>query len=186
MRTRPRAGTTTSCSTSSGTSCSRFTFSRFCSRSGAPEIWRAVAEHSRQKLIRRHPHVFGEVEVAGADEVLRNWDAIKRGESGRQPGTFGEIPDNLPATLYASKVLRRAASAGAPPGGAGLTAEAGRVVALDAGSDRSDRFDQVGDLLLAAVAASRELEVDAELALRAAADRFRRRIEDQEADAERE
>src|SRR4051812_29854613 len=72
----------------------------------------AVAEHCRQKLIRRHPHVFGEVEVSGADEVLRNWDEIKRGEEGREPGVFGDVPENLPGPLYARKLLRRAASSG--------------------------------------------------------------------------
>src|SRR5689334_24692494 len=49
-----------------------------------------VAEHCRQKLIRRHPHVFGDVEAASAGEVLRNWDEIKQTEAGREPGIFGE------------------------------------------------------------------------------------------------
>ena len=71
-----------------------------------------VAEHCRQKLIRRHPHVFGDVEVAHAGEVLRNWDAIKQGEEGREPGIFGEVPENLPGPLYARKVQRRAATSG--------------------------------------------------------------------------
>ena len=51
-----------------------------------------VAEHVTEKLIRRHPHVFGEVEAENAQEVLRNWDAIKRDEPGREPGVFGEVP----------------------------------------------------------------------------------------------
>src|SRR5215213_4859385 len=72
----------------------------------------AVAEHCRQKLIRRHPHVFGDIEVADAGEVLSNWDQIKAGEAGREPGVFGEVPENLPALLYARKLQRRAASAG--------------------------------------------------------------------------
>ena len=55
-----------------------------------------VAEHCRQKLIRRHPHVFGETEVANAGEVLRNWDQIKRTEPGREEGIFGDVPENLP------------------------------------------------------------------------------------------
>ena len=72
----------------------------------------AVAEHCRQKLIRRHPHVFGDVEAETAGEVLQNWDAIKATEAGREPGIFGEVPENLPALLYARKVQRRAATAG--------------------------------------------------------------------------
>src|ERR671921_649571 len=71
-----------------------------------------VAEHCRQKLIRRHPHVFGDVEAETAGEVLRNWDQIKSTEAGREPGIFGEVPENLPGTLYARKVQRRAASTG--------------------------------------------------------------------------
>src|SRR5438874_9206200 len=57
-----------------------------------------VAEHCRTKLIRRHPHVFGDVEVDNASEVLRNWDQIKREEEGREPGVFGDVPQNLPST----------------------------------------------------------------------------------------
>ena len=72
----------------------------------------AVAEHVTEKLIRRHPHVFGETEAATAGEVLRNWDRIKQDEAGREPGIFGEVPENLPGPLYARKVQRRAATSG--------------------------------------------------------------------------
>jgi len=113
----------------------------------------AVAEHCRQKLIRRHPHVFGEVEAETAGEVLANWDEIKKAEPGREQGIFGDVPENLPGPTYARKVLRRASSAD---------------VALP------DDFERVGDLLFNAVALARSLRVDPELALRAAADRFRR------------
>ena len=71
-----------------------------------------VAEHVTDKLIRRHPHVFGEVQAPTAPDVLRNWDAIKREEPGREPGLFGEVPENLPSLLHARKVQRRAASRG--------------------------------------------------------------------------
>src|SRR3954451_3399961 len=71
-----------------------------------------VAEGVREKLIRRHPHIFGAVEAEDSGTVLRNWDAIKRTEAGREPGLFGEVPDNLPGPLYARKVQRRAASSG--------------------------------------------------------------------------
>jgi MazG family protein len=125
-----------------------------------------VAEHCRQKLIRRHPHVFGDTEAETAGEVLRNWDQIKQGEEGREPGIFGEVPENLPGPLYARKLLRRASSAGVS-------------VAPDPVSDHleADDFDSVGDLLFAAVALAREKKVDPELALRSAANRFRERIE---------
>jgi nucleoside triphosphate diphosphatase len=158
----------------------------------------AVADHCRTKLIRRHPHVFGQVEVEDAAEVLRNWDEIKRAEEGRGGELFADVPETLPAPLYARKLLRRASAGGRdwPPEGASerLRAEAERVTALGTGgetagdpaltapppaseADRDARFDAVGDLLLAVVAAARELRVDPELALRAAADRFRHEME---------
>src|SRR4051794_23964286 len=71
-----------------------------------------AAEHCRQKLIRRHPHVLGDVAVEHAGEALRNWHASKRTEPGREPGIFGAVPENLPGALYAPKVQRRAASSG--------------------------------------------------------------------------
>ena len=129
----------------------------------------AVAEHCRQKLIRRHPHVFGDVEASTAGEVLANWDEIKRGEEGREPGIFGDVPENLPGPLYARKLLRRATSAGVEVEPMPLAEH------LDA-----DDFESVGDLLFAAVALAREKKVDPELALRSAADRFRERIEQEE------
>jgi len=140
-----------------------------------------VAEHVRQKLIRRHPHVFGDVEVAHAGEVLANWDQIKRTEAGREPGIFGEVPENLPSLLYARKVQRRTASSGldvdAPP----YEAVAGELEQLEAAGDPDARFHEVGDLLFAAVNVARKLKVDPELALRASADRFRSRVEAAEA-----
>ncbi len=124
----------------------------------------AVADHCRQKLIRRHPHVYGEVEASTAGEVLANWDQIKQGEPGREAGIFGEVPENLPGPLYARKVLRRAGSAGIEAPEADLHA------LVDGAAD----FDSVGELLFACVALARRLKVDPELALRAAADTFRR------------
>ena len=132
----------------------------------------AVAEHCRQKLIRRHPHVFGEVEVEGAAEVLRNWDAIKAGEEGREQGIFGEVPENLPALLYARKLQRRAATAGLlPPSGEAPPVCKRRAV-----------FDDIGDRLFALVDEARHVRVDPELALRAAAQRFRDRTAEPQGD----
>ena len=98
-------------------------------------------------------------------EVLRNWDQIKAGEDGREPGIFGDVPENLPALLYARKVQRRAATAG-------------RIERSPAGQpdDRDAAFAEVGDRLFEVVDEARRLRVDPELALRAASQRFRDRI----------
>ncbi len=128
-----------------------------------------VAEHCRQKLIRRHPHVFGDVEADSASAVLRNWDEIKAGEAGREPGIFGEVPENLPALLYARKLQRRAASAGAIEPAPDAPQPAAR----------EDAFHEIGERLFAAVDEARRLRVDPELALRAAAQRFRDRLDTQ-------
>ena len=136
-----------------------------------------VAEHVRQKLIRRHPHVFGDTEAETAGQVLRNWDAIKATERGREPGIFGEVPDNLPGPLYARKVQRRAASTGFDFDDVPYEAIEAELEELKAAEGREDRFHEVGDVLFAAVNVARKLKVDPELAVRAAADRFRGRVE---------
>jgi XTP/dITP diphosphohydrolase/tetrapyrrole methylase family protein/MazG family protein/ATP diphosphatase len=128
-----------------------------------------VASHCVEKLVRRHPHVFGEVRVESASEVLRNWDQIKRGEAGREPGVFGDVPETLPALLYARKLLRRAE---VPPSEASIASVRERLGALESG----DPFEAIGDVLFELVALARGLRVDPELALRSAADRFRERV----------
>ena len=152
-----------------------------------------VAEHCRQKLIRRHPHVFGTqdageaLQARTAGEVLRNWDEIKADEPGREAGIFGEVPENLPGPLLARKVQRRAASSGFDSDDlqtplAGVLACAEQLDATaGAGADRDAVFDEVGDVLFAAVNVARRLKVDPELALRASSERFRARVEAAEA-----
>jgi uncharacterized protein YabN with tetrapyrrole methylase and pyrophosphatase domain len=158
-----------------------------------------VAEHCRQKLIRRHPHVFpnrgpdapaqdrdegpddprGKIVAQTAGEVLRNWDQIKAGEAGREPGIFGEVPENLPGPLYARKVQRRAATSGFDFEHVPFETVEGELEELRAAAgDREAAFHEVGDVLFAAVNVARKLKVDPELALRAAADRFRGRVQD--------
>ncbi len=138
-----------------------------------------VANGVTEKLIRRHPHVFGEVQAETAGEVLRNWDEIKRGEPGREQGVFGEVPDNLPSPLYARKLQRRVASSGFDVPGVEAPAESIRdqLGALLGAGDEEERFEALGDLLFAAVNLARKLRVDPELALRASADRFRARVQ---------
>ncbi|MGN6169857.1 MAG: MazG family protein [Solirubrobacteraceae bacterium] len=136
----------------------------------------AVAEHCAEKLIRRHPHVFGSARAESAREVLRNWDQIKRGEEGREPGIFGDVQDTLPALLYARKVQRRAG--GSPPPSELASVERARegLLTLETAHGRDEQFDALGDALFELVAVARGLHVDPELALRAAADRFRERV----------
>ena len=121
----------------------------------------AVADRMTEKLIRRHPHVFGDVEIDSAEAVVRNWDAIKRGESG---SIFGDLPETLPATLYARKIIRRAENAGleAPD----------RAAADAAGTQGRGAFDSIGARLFALIAEARDHDVDPELALRTYARRF--------------
>ena len=129
----------------------------------------AVAEACRAKLIRRHPHVFGDREARTAGEVVRNWDQIKRDVEGGGE-VFGPIPGTLPSTLYAKKVLKRAESAGFRlPGGSGRLGRPRTVHNAEAGDP--------GERLLAAVRAAVDAGVDPELALRQAADRFKDEVD---------
>ena len=129
-----------------------------------------VAEGTVQKLIRRHPHVFGEAEAKTAGQVLQNWDQIKREEEGR--GTdepFADVPENLPSLLYARKVQRRALSAGLEG------TEPEERIADPATREAAERW--IGEALFSLVDVARRLRVDPELALRASAQRFRERAE---------
>jgi uncharacterized protein YabN with tetrapyrrole methylase and pyrophosphatase domain len=132
----------------------------------------AVADSCREKLIRRHPHVFAEAEAPDAASVRRNWDEIKRGEEEAwRHGPAGDLPARLPAMLYAKKARRRVganAGRGEPP----LRRAREQGERLERAEGRDERFEAAGELLLSAVAAASEAEVDPELALRAAADRL--------------
>jgi len=157
---------------------------------GAGDLAR-VANHCHDKLVRRHPHVFApqELERAGlreartAGEVLSNWEAIKSSEGGREAGIFGEVPHSLPGPLLARKVQRRAAATGfdLPDAQEPLAALQAGVAQLEQhaahDADGAQLFDEVGDVLFAAVNVARKLRVDPELSLRAAAARFQARVE---------
>jgi len=128
-----------------------------------------VAEGVSQKLIRRHPHVFGDARADTPVEVRRNWDRIKREQEGRGAAEpFADLPENLPALLYARKLQRRAASAGVEG-----TEPAGEQLGDPAARDAAEAW--IGEALFALVDLARRMGVDPELALRAAAHRFRDR-----------
>ena len=137
-----------------------------------------VAEGIVRKLVRRHPHVFGDAAVAGAEDVLVNWERIKEEERGRAP-VDEAIPASLPALARASKVQRRAAGlGGAEVGGPPDDALRDAVAALAAaGEDAAVVEERLGDLLFAAVAVARAHGVDAEQALRRSTASFAGRFE---------
>ena len=127
-----------------------------------------VAEGLVRKLIRRHPHVFDDIDVSGAAEVLVNWEKLKAEEEGRRKGVDEEIPATLPALARAAKVQRRAAGWGfewrTVQGAMGALRE--EIDELELATDPANAEEEVGDVLFATVALARVLDVDAESALR--------------------
>ena len=143
-----------------------------------------VAEHVTAKMIHRHPHVFGDVEVAGADEVLANWEGLKNKEQ-RKQGRISALegaPKTLPALAWALSLQKRAARVGfdwkETEGVLEKVAEEARE--LGAEDDRQRQEEELGDLLFALVNLSRHLRVNPEDALRASSSRFQRRFEEME------
>jgi MazG family protein len=150
------------------------------------EVTRAI----EAKLIRRHPHVFGDAEARTAGRVRERWEDIKREQEGRE-GVFHHVPESLPALLHARKVQQRARAVGFEyPDLAGAVAdlddelrELHEAVAETGGEPAPETevdprvFDELGDVLFAAVNVARRLNVDPELALRAASSRFVERVE---------
>jgi tetrapyrrole methylase family protein/MazG family protein len=144
-----------------------------------------VTQGIHDKLVRRHPHVFGDIVADDTGTVLENWDEIKKVEKGRT-SIFDGIPRSLPSLAYAQKVGRKASKvgfdwpdvAGAFPKIAEETAELAEAMTE---TDAAATELELGDLLFAVVNVARHLKIDAELALRAASDKFRARFEGVEA-----
>jgi tetrapyrrole methylase family protein/MazG family protein len=139
-----------------------------------------VARGIHDKLVHRHPHVFGTVEASTAGQVMRNWEQIKQAEKGRSSVMDG-IPGHLPSLLYAHKVQRKAASAGFDwddVGGAWpkLAEEIGELESAVAGGRPAAVEEELGDVLFAVVNVARHLGIDPEAALRSAAAKFRERF----------
>jgi XTP/dITP diphosphohydrolase len=132
-----------------------------------------VADAIVTKLVRRHPHVFGDVTVSGADDVTRNWDAIKAAERATGDGpasALAGVPFGQPALALAAQLQRRAERAGIPPD-----------LAVPGGPDEGSRL---GAELFELVAQAREAGLDPELELRAAARRYADLVRRWEADAQ--
>jgi tetrapyrrole methylase family protein/MazG family protein len=131
-----------------------------------------VATTVHDKLHSRHPHVFGDVDAPAADDVVRNWEQIKKAEKGRE-SVFDGVPDAIPALLFALKVQKKAATLADD----GLDVASAATVALPddalgAVHQRTDE-DTIGALLFAVVDLARLSGVDPETALRAASVRYR-------------
>jgi tetrapyrrole methylase family protein/MazG family protein len=123
------------------------------------------------KLVRRHPHVFGDVQVEGAADVLRNWEALKKEERGEEP-LLDAVPKALPALAQAQSVQRRAAKAGVGPALVPPAAVTRILRDLTSATNGATAV-QLGDLLFGIVALARERDLDAEESLRLAVRRFR-------------
>jgi tetrapyrrole methylase family protein/MazG family protein len=145
-----------------------------------------VTRGVHDKLVRRHPHVFGDadgnlVDVSGTGEVLSNWDRIKRAEKVRE-SIFDGVPSALPGLAYAHKVQGRAAKVGFDwPDVSGalpkILEEASELAEVAAAGEDADAIaDELGDLLFAVVNVARHLGVDPEVSLRAATQKFRDRV----------
>lgn len=132
-----------------------------------------VARTITEKMVRRHPHVFGDVEVADADEVRRNWESIKAEEKGRASVLDG-VPGSLPALAYAAKLSKRAASVGFD--WRSLEPVLAKVDEELAELRVDPTADELGDLLFAVVNVANHLGHDPEAALRAASAKFRDRF----------
>jgi nucleoside triphosphate diphosphatase len=153
----------------------------------------SVARLVHEKLVRRHPHVFGDADARTAGRVRERWDEIKLTEGDRE-GIFHDIPESLPALLYARKVQRRAAATGFEyPDTEGALADLDdelrelKEALAEEGEPAPETephphvFEELGDVLFAAVNVARRLNVDPELALRSMTKRFVDRVECAEA-----
>ena len=143
-----------------------------------------IAENLRQKLVRRHPHVFADVVANSAEEVKANWEAIKEQERGSAASLMDGVPTGMPGLHRAAKIQRRAASVGFDWTSAAAVFDkvqeeiAELEVALP---DRSSAAHELGDLLFSVVNLARHLEIDPELALAAGIERFIARFRSMEA-----
>jgi MazG family protein len=144
---------------------------------GPDDVARAICE----KLVRRHPHVFGTTEVSGSEEVLHNWDAIKRREKEGRP-LLDDIPRALPALMRAGRMGEKVSRVGFDwPDARGsrekVTEELAELDAAASAGDQARIHDELGDVLFAVVNLARHHGVNAEEALRDTTLRFHRRFD---------
>ncbi len=146
-----------------------------------------VARRVCEKLIRRHPHVFADIEVSGSDEVLKNWHAIKKTEKGRPPESAIEgVPRHLPALMRACKLQKKAAAVGfdwEDEHGAmeKLEEELKEFEEAVIDQDRNRMQEEMGDILFSIVNVARKLHLEPETALQDTVRKFQIRFRSLEA-----
>ena len=142
-----------------------------------------ICDEVCRKLVVRHPHVFGDVNADTSEEVLKNWDSIK--QETKQQKTAAETLDGvckaLPALMYAQKLGKRAGRAGmdwrsAEDAFQYIRKETDELAEAMQSGQQEQIEEELGDLLFSCVNTARHLHIDAETALRAAAEKFRRRF----------
>lgn len=137
-----------------------------------------VVEGLARKLVRRHPHVFSDAVAETPGAVIQQWDDLKKDERGHDQPTLANIPETLPALAFAQTIQRRAARAGFAWESDEQAWDALReeLAELGTASTPNERLHEAGDALFALANLLRRLDVDAEDALRVAAERFSRRF----------
>ena len=141
-----------------------------------------VAAEICEKMIRRHPHVFGDRLAEDSAAVLKQWEQIKRTEKGKPAGILDALPHSMPALLRAQNAQKKAARVGfdwpdVEPVFDKMQEEIGEVRAALAAGDSKAVEDEVGDILFTSVNLARKLHVDAETTLAAATNRFIKRFQ---------
>ena len=150
-----------------------------------------VSEAVAAKMVKRHPHVFGDRSVANAEEVLRNWEHQKMREArdaGSDESVVDRVPATLPALAWTLGLQKRAARVGfdfaSPAAAAESVGEEARE--LTEVEDRDRAFEEMGDLLFSMVSLARAMKINPEDALRVAGQRFRKRFAAAESSLRRE
>ena len=142
-----------------------------------------VARTISDKLVRRHPHVFGDVVAQDSDAVLQNWEQIKKSEKGEKPrGALDGVPVSLPALQQALRIGEKAHRTGfdwpdAQGPRAKLDEELGEMDEALASGDRACAEDELGDVLFSLVNVARHAGINPEMALRRTSQRFRSRFQ---------
>lgn len=163
--------------------------SQIASETGAFDI-EQVIDHLLEKLVSRHPHVFGEVHAETAEQVLKNWDKTKRAQKGRDSILEG-VPRAMPALARAQEIAKRAARVGFEWDTVDgvldkLREEEAELRQAIESRDPVRIESEIGDLLFTAVNIARHMQIDAEQALRSMVERFTRRFQWMEAEAARQ